>query len=222
VLCSKCSEVVKPVVAIDIDGTMGDYHAHFLNFAVEYFGEPATDWWGYSGHGKFSEWFMQAFDCDYRSWQDCKLAYRQGGMKRSMPPFTSIVQFAREAALYRRCEIWVTTTRPFLRLDNIDPDTREWLRRNNVHYSGLIYDDDKYEALAERIDKDRIIAVYDDLPEMYDSAEDVFGEDVPFLVSTQWNRNVYKPHMGGAQLAMHHLVTNLNKWRSVHDEAAVA
>ena len=28
----------KPIVALDIDGTLGDYHAHFLWFAERYFG----------------------------------------------------------------------------------------------------------------------------------------------------------------------------------------
>jgi hypothetical protein len=219
VLCSKCSELVKPVVAIDIDGTMGDYHDHLLRFATYYFGEPSVDWWGYSGHGKFSEWFMQAFDCDYRTWHDVKLAYRQGGMKRSMPPFDSMTRFARETAAMG-CEIWVTTTRPFLRMDNIDPDTREWLRRNDVPYKGLIYDEDKYEALAERIDSSRVVAVYDDLPEMYDSAALVFGTIVPFLVSTTWNRAVRRENMGGAQMATKHLKTRLDLWRSVREESA--
>jgi hypothetical protein len=38
VLCTRCSSVVKPLVAVDIDGTLGDYHTHFLNFAREYLG----------------------------------------------------------------------------------------------------------------------------------------------------------------------------------------
>lgn len=219
-LCSQCSEVVKPVVAIDIDGTMGDYHEHLLHFAVNYFGKSGGDWWGYSGHGKFSEWFMQAFDVDYRSWWDCKLAYRQGGMKRSMPPFPSMTRFARDAAVMG-CEVWVTTTRPFLRMDNIDPDTREWLRRNNVPYTGLIYDEDKYEALAERIDKSRVIAVYEDLIEMYTSASRVFGIEVPFLVCTHWNRHANGvPNLGGAQMATKHLKTRLTEWGSAREESA--
>ena len=35
-LCTSCSAVIRPVVAFDLDGSLGDYHNHFLNFAEGY------------------------------------------------------------------------------------------------------------------------------------------------------------------------------------------
>jgi hypothetical protein len=220
VLCTKCSEVLKPVVAFDIDGTMGDYHSHFLEFASEYLGHRGNQDWHYAGHEGFRTWFCRAFECEDQTWYDIKLSYRQGAQKRSMPAYKQMIYVARTA--YRAgCEVWVTTTRPYQRLDGIDPDTREWLRRHRVPYEGLIYSEDKYVDLSERIDRERVVAVYDDQPDMLNQAADVFGRDVPFLVQTRWNRAVLAEHRGGHLEAMAHLEINLAAWRSVHEERQV-
>jgi hypothetical protein len=212
---------LKPVVAFDIDGTMGDYHQHFLEFATKYLGRPSIEPWLYSGHENFSSWFCRTWQTDYRTWQDIKLAYRQGGQKRSMPPFVGMIEAARSA--HRRdCEVWVTTTRPYQRLDGIDPDTREWLRRNRVPYEGLIYSEDKYRDLAGRIDPARVIAVFDDQIDMIDQASEVFRPEVPFLCKSWWNRNVFcRQRSGNAQQAISYLHQQLSTWRSVHEERQV-
>lgn len=69
------------------------------------------------------------------------------------------------------CEVWVATTRPYLRLDNVDPDTREWLRRNDIQYDYMIYGDDKYEQLSQLTQAGRVVGVLEDLPEQYETAE---------------------------------------------------
>jgi hypothetical protein len=43
-------------------------------------------------------------------------------------------------------EVWLTTTRPHDRFDRVDPDTREWCRRNGINFDGLLYDGDKMET----------------------------------------------------------------------------
>jgi phosphoglycolate phosphatase-like HAD superfamily hydrolase len=160
-LCSNCSEVIKPLVAVDIDGTLGDYHGHFIEFAQAYLGRPLP--YEYDGSYEFSE-YLQLRKSVYR---EVKLAYRQGGMKRSMPLLSpssytySPQEFIKELRK-KGIEVWLTTTRPYMRLDNIDPDTREWLFRNRIGYDGLLYGEEKYRLLCERVDKSRILAVVDD------------------------------------------------------------
>jgi hypothetical protein len=195
-LCSKCSEVVKPVVAVDIDGTLADYHSHFLTFAANYLGmegeelgmggEPPMN---YDGIRPFKAWFKDHYSANDATWADIKLAYRQGGMKRSLP----LYDYARELCASirgRGAELWLTTTRPYLRLDGVDPDTRFWLSRHSIEYDGLLYDEFKYQRLADRIDRTRVVAVLDDLPEMFDSAARLFGWQVPILRRTKWNAGV--------------------------------
>lgn len=70
------------------------------------------------------------------------------------------------------CQVWICTTRPYLRLDNIDPDTRHWLRRNGIQYDGVLFGDHKYRDL-KHIVGDRVLFVVDDLPEMLNQAIDL-------------------------------------------------
>jgi phosphoserine phosphatase len=179
-LCSKCGNLIRPVVVLDIDGTLGAYHSHFHYFAQAYIGERLPT--GYDGSCELHEWY----DMSLSLYRDIKLAYRQGGMKRSMP----MLHGARNLVVAVQgtgAEVWICTTRPYLRLDNIDPDTREWLGRNRITYDGLLYSENKYQRLLEIVDKERIVAVLDDLPEMCQAAYRNIGEEVPILAMAQHN-----------------------------------
>lgn len=158
-LCTKCQQTIKPVIALDIDGTMGKYHEHFLNFASHWLGQYVSgDYYGDISLADFLK-------IDKKTYRECKLAYRMGGMKRSMPIMSDYVRGTVSRLSECGAEIWITTTRPFLRLDNIDPDTRAWLERNGIRYDHLLYDEHKYARLAEYVGKERIVAILDDLSE---------------------------------------------------------
>jgi hypothetical protein len=195
--------MITPVVAVDIDGTLGDYHGHFLSFAASYLGDKAETVYSflpelkmYRGNEKFSLYCQELFGIDLRTFREIKLAYRQGGLKRSMPMNPGAVGLFEMLHAYG-VEVWLTTTRPYLRLDGVDPDTRFWLERHGIKYYGLIYDEDKYSVLADRIEKDRVVAILDDLPEQYDAAEVLFGREVPILV-----RNLYNTQIGRYNMAL--------------------
>lgn len=149
----------RPVVALDIDGTLGDYHGHFLRFASAWYGRPMPDPSDINP-GLPLHKFMGTSKHTYRQ---CKLAYRQGGQKRSMPAYVG----ARELTVSLRnrgVEVWICTTRPYLRLDNIDPDTRHWLRRNRIQFDAVIWGEHKYRTLAKSVGAERVVAVLEDLP----------------------------------------------------------
>lgn len=206
-LCTDCNQPVKPVVAIDIDGTLGQYHDHFLTFAEGWFGKRFDR--DYNGFSKLGDW-MGVTPNDYRA---CKLAYRQGGLKRTMPVYpaaTDLVSVLRKAG----AEVWLTTTRPYLRLDNVDPDTREWCRRQGIVYDGLIYDDDKYQRLGDIVGPERVVGVLEDLPNLYDRALDV-GLN-PILIRRQHNSYLgsgYKEEAKNLTQAMLMLCDRVNGWR---------
>jgi 5'(3')-deoxyribonucleotidase len=179
-ICSQCSALIRPIVAIDIDGTLADYHSHFVNFAMNYTNSVMAE--GYDGSCDFNEWI----GISKEKYREIKLAYRQGGLKRWTPAFTS-AKTLMQVLKAEEVEIWITTTRPYLRLDNIDPDTRFWLEQNDISYSGLLYDEDKYQVLYENVDHTRVVAILDDLPEMFDRASELFGEDVPIMIAREHN-----------------------------------
>lgn len=221
-LCSNCSAEIKPIVALDIDGTLGDYHSHFVHFSEGYMGHKiyANQEIGpyeYDAHlGKFSEWWAEAFGSSVEIYRQVKLAYRQGGMKRTMPIFQgaqALCWSIRDAG----AELWVTTTRPYLSLDNIVPDTVEWLRRYEIEYDGMLFDDDKYAQLAWRIDPRRVVAVFDDTPELYDAA-DVLFPGVTWLVKGYGNRGVQRDRMCDLDSAADLATNAIHTWRSIHDD----
>lgn len=189
-LCSKCSEKVRPVVALDIDGVLGDYHGHFLRFATSYFGYDLEkllemSLHKFDGGEKFSSYCGHWLNCTLQEYRDCKLAYRQGALKRSMPINNGAVTLT--IAVRQEAELWITTTRPYLSLDGVVKDTIFWLDLYNIQYDGLLFDDDKYAVLAGRVDPARVVAVLDDVDEMYDAAESLFGEFAPILYLNGYN-----------------------------------
>lgn len=216
-LCSNCSKVVRPVVAIDIDGTLGDYHTHLLSFAEGYLANYDTvNHFTYQGERPFGEWFAEVFDVDATTFRQIKLAYRQGGMKRNMPVHSHAAQLVRNVK--RRAEVWLTTTRPYLRLDNVDPDTRFWLARNNIGYDGMLYDEDKYKVLADRVEPGRVVSVLDDLIEQVQAAERVFGDTVPIHRMSHWNVREGYYHQTAASLPEADRIINnmIDDWEAEH------
>jgi hypothetical protein len=155
----------KPVVALDIDGTLGDYHRHFIEFARLWTGRDLPD----PADINNGEPLHKHLGMSKTTYRQCKLAYRQGQMKRSMPVYEGAAELSRGI---RRVggEVWICTTRPYLRLDTIDPDTRHWLRRNGIQFDGVLYGEHKYSDLTKIVGRDRIVAVLDDLPEVLDRA----------------------------------------------------
>lgn len=152
-----------PVVALDLDGTLGNYHKHFLWFAELWLGKAMPDPWEFNPGMPLWK-FMGVSRARYR---ECKLAYRQGGLKRFMPVYDGASDLT-YAIKREKAEVWICTTRPYLRLDNIDPDTREWLRRNNIRYDAVLFGDDKYAELKRQAGSSRtgrVVVVFDDLPE---------------------------------------------------------
>ena len=181
--CSVCSDPVRPVVAIDIDGTLGDWHLHFQVFAEQWLGHTLTEYVVYDGSEPFREWFTRAYGVDVTTFREIKLAFRQSGLKRTMPAHRDAKQAV--ARLRKHAEVWLTTTRPYNRYDRIDPDTVEWLRRNGIGHDGLLYDEDKIKALCERVNKDRVVAVLDD---EVDVLLGVPPGPTPILYCTVYNR----------------------------------
>jgi hypothetical protein len=212
-LCTSCNRLIRPVIAIDIDGTLANYHYHFFKFAEKYFNRTFNE--GYDGSVKLFEW-MKITQEEYRQ---CKLSYRLGGMKRSIPTYLPNTTTSRQVHSLRNkgAEIWFTTTRPYLRLDNTDPDTREWIYRNELEpYDGLIYDEDKYGMLLDIVGPNRIIGVVDDDPVQYDRAEEL--ELSPIQIARQHNLSCRRTVIAGNLVsAVKMLNIRIDKWMGKYE-----
>jgi len=171
VLCSKCSRDILPVVVVDVDGVLGKYHEQFRNFAMNYLNVNLPR--GYNGSTEYSDYL----GLEKTIYRQIKLAYRQGGIKRWMPVYDGASEFMQHLS-NMEVEVWIATTRPWDRLDNIDPDLRHWLDRNKMPYDYLLYGEDKFLQLSNQINPERVIAVIEDQKPYCDEAEAIFGDVV--------------------------------------------
>lgn len=155
-----------PVVALDIDGTMGAYHAHFTRFCEDWTGKKMPTVTEPTGGVPFHK-HLGISKSTYRK---VKLAYRQGGLKRSMPVYPGMGDLTRMIRS-KGCQVWIATTRPYLSLDNIEPDTKHWLsKRAHAQFDNVLFGEHKYRDLVKAVGRDRVVCVFDDLPEMIDQA----------------------------------------------------
>lgn len=174
-------EVLRPIIGLDIDGTVGIYHDHFLRFFEEWLGKPLPR--GYDGSVSLAKWC----GVSKSTYRKGKLAYRQGGLKRSMPTYPGSAECVR-AWRSEGAEVAICTTRPFLSLEAVEPDTMHFLRRQGIQYDYVISGEHKYRELA-RFGKERIAFIADDLPEMIQQAQDL---SLPTIVRSQpYNQDVH-------------------------------
>lgn len=148
--------VERPVFGVDIDGTLGLYHEHFTRFAEGWLGRSLNDPKEYVGGPFWS--YLGLSKATYRK---VKLAYRRGGLKRSMPVADGASVLT--SSLRKRGAIIVLcTTRPYLSMENIDEDTRHWARRNKIAHDQIMWGEHKYQDLSRLFGPERIVATLDD------------------------------------------------------------
>jgi phosphoglycolate phosphatase-like HAD superfamily hydrolase len=152
-----------PILAVDIDGTMADYYTHFRWFA-ELYTQRELAKCDQDHHWASTDHFGTVLGLEQHEYRTIKLAYRQGGMKRSIPKLDEHIEYI-QALRGLGIQVWVATTRPWQRLDNIDPDTQFWLDRNVGRVDGLLYGEDKYDQLVEIAEArgQKVLGVIDDL-----------------------------------------------------------
>lgn len=196
-----------PVVALDIDGTIGDYHGHFLRFAAAWYGRSMPDP-SEINPGLPLHKFMRTSKSTYRQ---CKLAYRQGGLERSMPCYPGAAELTR-AVRKAGAELWVTTTRPYLKYDQLYHDTLHFMRRNKIQYDAVIHGEHKYRDLVKQVGAGRVVAVLDDLPEMYQQALEL---GLPaYLRDQPYNRHIRtSKRIGDMEDAKFEIVLNVQQYQ---------
>jgi hypothetical protein len=200
--------VARPAVGMDVDGTAAYWHEHFLWFAGLYLGRQMPP--QYLGTAPLHI----EMGISKRTYRQVKLAYRQSGLKRAIAVREGAAELARDVRK-AGAELWVCTTRPYLRLDNIDPDTRAWLRRNRIQYDGVLFGERKYADFARLVGSGRVIGVIDDLPEQVEKA---FVAGLPArLIERQYNQDHPYVKEGHSLPSLHAardwLLEEIEKWK---------
>lgn len=221
----RTSRAQRPVVGVDIDGTLGDYHLHFQRFAEAYVGRdlgPGPHVYDldhvygsellhvlpkYDGSMPFHKWL----GIGKATYREAKLAYRRGGLKRSVPVFPHARELTRNL---RRSgvELWLCTTRPYLSQDNIDRDTVHWCRRNGIQFDELMWSPRKYWVLRREAGE-RVVAVLEDLPSLCSQADQARIPAV-FMIDRPYNQGEDYPRVFDLKHAEERILHAVAKWRS--------
>lgn len=180
------------VVALDIDGTLGAYHGHFTRFASEYVGRELPH--SYDGSVPFNK----HLGLSKPMYRKIKLAYRRGGAKRSMPAYEGAAEMTR-IIRERKGRIVICTTRPFLSMDEVEPDTVHMLKRQGIQYDYIISGENKYRDLVKLVDRERVVMVLEDQDDMLLQA---LSLGLPAV-------RAQGVHNYGSSLAVEHEVANL-------------
>lgn len=206
-------QVLRPVVGIDVDGTLGYYHEHFLNYASNFLQRKVPEGWD----GSLPFW--RSIGVSKATYREMKLGYRQGRQKRSMPVVDGAAELTR-AVRAAGAEVWVCTTRPYLRLDNIEPDTRWWLRHHGIQFDGVLFGERKYRDLAKLVGRERVLSVLDDEPEQVNRATAAGLH--PFLIDRPYNQVHWMNgvcagwRIADLKFAASVFVDQCNEWKEVH------
>lgn len=164
-------------VGVDIDGTLGDYHTHFLKCAEMFLQRPMPDPKDINPLLPLHK-HMKVPKAKYR---EIKMAYRQGRWKRSMPVFP----YAREMTVEirkARAKVAICTTRPFNQLGEVDADTRWWLRHHGIQHDFVIWGPHKYRDLVKVVGDRNVVAVVDDELEQMERCRKLH---IPFYLRNQ-------------------------------------
>lgn len=201
-------QVLRPVVGLDIDGTMGYYHEHFCRYAEEFL---QKSFWDQDPLWDGSVPYWKLFGVSKTTYREMKLGYRQGRLKRSMPVREGAADLSR-AVRKAGAEVWICTTRPYLSLDNIEPDTRWWLNHHNIQFDGILFGPHKYRDLAKMVGHERVLAVLDDEPEQIQRARSI-GLNA-FLMDRTYNRNTHDTQrLSSLGFARDVFVEQCNEWK---------
>lgn len=212
-LCDQCHRTVTSAVVFDVDGTLGNWHSQFLAFMSLWLDEEVS--YGYDGRRELSDYLGLRKEV----YREAKLAFRSGGYKRWMPTFEEDKEHPLEPIL-EACwglDIWIATTRPWRRLDNVDRDLEFWLDRNGIHPKGIVYGEDKYAQLARIIDPASVLVAFDDdIEQIREGIEEGFEMCFRFSkwnTGMSWGRTVV-PHAASDYLGMAQVIETEKRWKN--------
>ena len=128
----------------DIDGCLNDYPNEFVAWAAELCSTSFKD---------LNDMKAKLSSDEYQKVKD---TYRSSGQKRRL----TILPEARDvlAKVAKTHQIWVVTSRPVIH--QVEADTEFWLKKNEINFTNLIFNDAKADLLLEH--KDDIDFIVDD------------------------------------------------------------
>lgn len=159
-----------PIVALDVDGVLADYHGHLHWFAELYLQRKVPLDWG-TANGEFDK----AMHLTKEEYRQIKLCYVHSGLRRAMPLKDSLASSLCREVRRSGCQLWLCASKPWKQTLPVDHDLMFWLDLHRIEADAILFGDNKYEQLVTAAQAPIICAV-DDLPEQVERA---IGLDIP-------------------------------------------
>lgn len=128
------------VVAIDIDGVLGEYPYWFLKFIFDKTGYNLNSL--YEAKAQFGT----------IKYEELKSSYRQSGYKATMPASKNASEFTH--LLHKKgYKVIILTARPYKEYYTIYPDTLNFLKNNEIYFDAIVWDKEKHLKIIKEFPK---------------------------------------------------------------------
>ena len=171
----------KPIICVDIDGVLCDY---------------LDTWFRFLGANKiaFSDKRIDSLDLSRtlehpEDYPRLKALFRESGQKRGAVVIYGAAEFLK--SLSDKYNIVIVSARPVKQYQRIYSDTIEWLSKNGLKYSALVFEEDKREWVINHADT--VAFCVDDDPNQAMKLANV-GIKV-YLLSTPYNQGIEHPNI---------------------------
>ena len=129
-------------IAVDIDGVLANYPISFQNFIMK----KENVWVDLKGYDLYEQY---AGVLGRERMIELKHEYRDSGEKRNIPVCDGAKEFL-DHFYDEAYTIILLTSRPYKKYSRIFADTIEWLKKNDLKYHAIIWDEEKnYEAIKQ-------------------------------------------------------------------------
>lgn len=152
------------VIAIDIDGVLGQYPYWFIKFVNDSLNED------FATLKELNE------TLGTEMYEDMKDKYRQSGIKSKMPTndgASTVTNYLKVLGF----KIVIITSRPYEKYSRIYPDTLEFLKYNNIYFDAILWDKEKHLTIIKEFPN--LVALVED---NYDNARAVAKEGYKVLL----------------------------------------
>ncbi len=142
-------DINKKIVIFDIDGVIANYPGYYIDFINK---ERNT---------QYKDMFDIKNNVSKKERIELKDKYRNTGIKRELPIIQDSVDFINSID-QSKYYIVLLSSRPYSKYLRIYADTLEWLKKNNINYDYIFWDEKKDRKILENFDPNQVEFMIED------------------------------------------------------------
>ena len=137
------------IVFVDIDGVLASWPKTYINFVNKKF------------NTNYNTLKNIENNLDKRELYTTKQEYRLSGIKSNMDVLEGAHLFLEKLKQFGYYII-LLTARPYKKIFRIYSDTLEWLKKNNLYFDAILWDEEKEKYIIEHFNIDNVVFCIDD------------------------------------------------------------